>query len=65
MARDAFRERYDGATSGQYVDALFANSGTPPQPGERDSLVRALDQGTLTRAGALARGDRQARFRGR
>jgi hypothetical protein len=54
VARDAFRARYDGATSGQYVDALFANSGTPPQPGERDSLVGALDQGSLTRAGVLA-----------
>ncbi len=51
--RPEFRQLYDGLTSEQFVDALFANGGVVPSPVERISLIAGLNSGTETRATVL------------
>jgi Tol biopolymer transport system component len=53
VERSEFRTYYAAKTSGQYVDALFANAGLTPGQSERDGLVNGLDTGTETRATVL------------
>jgi hypothetical protein len=51
--RPEFRQLYDGITSEQFVDALFANAGVAPSPVDRNSMIVGLNAGTETRATVL------------
>jgi CSLREA domain-containing protein len=48
-----FTAFYNGLTNSQYVDALNQNAGGALSPGERDTLVNALNGSTMTRAQVL------------
>jgi hypothetical protein len=48
-----FTTLYNGLTNSQYVDALNQNAGGALSPGERDTLVNALNGSTMTRAQVL------------
>jgi serine protease AprX len=48
----AFRQAYDGLANGAFVDTLIAHAG-PGFNGDRQTLVRGLNDGTLTRTGVL------------
>ena len=51
VQRPAFRATYDGLTSTAYVDTLISHA--PAFNGDRDALVNALSNGSLSRAAVL------------
>lgn len=55
--REEFRERHDGTSNTAYVNALFTNAGVDPasEAATRDAVIAGLNNGTETRATALAR----------
>lgn len=48
-----FKDVFDGKTSADYVDALFANAGISPQASEHQALINGLENHTETRATVL------------
>lgn len=54
VARPAFRAVFDSLSNEQFVARLYANAGVE-QGAEGAELVRALDEGRETRAGAVRR----------
>lgn len=53
VQRGEFMGLYDSKTNVQFVAALFANSEVTPTQAEQDGLVRALNDGTKSRAQVL------------
>jgi len=62
VARQGFRQLFDALPNDQFVDRLFQNAGVAPAQGERDDIVRALNEGRETRATALRRVAENADF---
>jgi DNA-binding beta-propeller fold protein YncE/cytochrome c553 len=62
VARPAFKQLFDALTNEQFVDRLYANASVAPAQGERDDLIRGLNEQTETRAGALRRISDNAEF---
>lgn len=54
IRRPDFRKRYDNTSPAEFVGALLANAGLPPNR-DRSDLVAALTQGRETRASILQR----------
>lgn len=50
-----FRQRHDGQSNAEFVDALMKNSGTDLSASERDALVKDLDAQKQSRPAALKR----------
>ncbi|MDQ3804663.1 MAG: DUF4214 domain-containing protein [Acidobacteriota bacterium] len=65
VARPEFKQRYDGLSNEQYVDALLRNAGLAGDQQLRQSLLDGLNAGTRTRASALRTVADHASFRGR
>ena len=55
VQRTDFKLRFDALTNEQYVDALNTNTGNSLTTTERNTLVAALNAGTMTRAEVLRR----------
>jgi hypothetical protein len=53
--RAGFHEAFDNLSNAAYVDALVRNTGASHAQADRDSLVSALGDGTLSRADVLER----------
>ncbi len=55
MKSDGARALYGNKTNTQYVDATFANTSVVPPSAERQELIGSLENGSLTRSGALVK----------
>ncbi len=53
VARAEFKQKYDGLSDEQYVDALFLSTGITPTFEERAALINGLSNQTETRATVL------------
>ena len=62
VERAGFHAAYDNLTNDGYVEALVANTGVAFTEAERATLVSGLNDGSLTRAGALERVAENERF---